>query len=126
MLEQLYSETIIDQHQANLQTECYAGKLGITLNIEETGIPNSETMKPSVIRYLYNAGKLKYTLSTDSAYETDGIKEMINNLQIKELITIKLNSLSKEEIRKVREGKERSPLQFIGRRKKQNKKNTHK
>ena len=40
-------------------------------------------MKPSVVRYLYNAGKLKYTPSTDPAYETDDMKEMINNLQIK-------------------------------------------
>ena len=63
-----------------------------------------------MIRYLYNA------LSTDSAYEIDDIKEIINILQIKEL-TIKLNPLSKEGFRKVREGKERSPLQSTGRHK---------
>ena len=73
-------------------------------------------MKPSVIRYLYNAGKLKYTLSTDSAYEIDDIKDMINNLLIKEL-TIKLNPLSKERFKKMREGKERSLLQSTGREK---------
>ena len=110
-------ETIIERHQANLQKEYYAGELGVVLNIEETDITDSETLKPSVIRYLYNAGKLKYTLATDTAHEIDDIKEMINNLKIKEP-TIKLNSLSKEGFRKVREGKERSPLQSNGRQKK--------
>ena len=86
--------------------------MGVTLYIEETDIPDNETIKPSVIRYLYNAGKLKYTIST----EIDEVKEMINNLLIKEL-TIKINPLSKERFRKVREGKERSPLQSTGRQK---------
>ena len=59
---------------------------------------------------------MKYTLATDTAHEIEEIKEMINNLQIKEL-TIKLNPLSKEGFRKVREEKERSPLQSTGRQK---------
>ena len=104
------NESIIGDHLENIPSTIYAEELGVTIHIELQDVPQTETIQPEALRTLYHTNKIKFTINFHSAHTESSIRTLIHHNQLKE-ITNKLNIVDRDTFRKIRPGKEKSPLQ---------------
>ena len=80
--------------------------------MEQHHVPQTETIQPETLKTLYNNHKIKFTINYHSEYTELSVRHLIHLNQLKET-TNKLNIVDKDTLRKIRPGREKSPLQSL-------------
>ena len=80
--------------------------------MEQHDIPQIETIQPETLKALYNNHKIKFIINYHSECSELAVRNLIHLNQLKET-TNKLNIVDKDTLRKIRPGREKSPLQSL-------------